>query len=104
MASRSTSIILLLTAFIATAYGMGIYLFATLVPDMRADLELTPRTIGLISGLAQAGTMGAALLIGPIWGRFGALFTMMAAQAILGVSMLAVGFSGQSWQIMILLT
>lgn len=55
---------LLFTAFIASAYGFGIYLFATLAAEMRADLSLDYSTIGVATGIAQGGFPAASLLSG----------------------------------------
>lgn len=104
MNMRFYSLTLLLTAFIATAYGMGVYLFGTLLPDMRADLGLTSPVIGMITGVAQIGTIIASLLVGLVWGRIGARATVLAAQAIIAVAMVLTGLSTSPWQVMVLLS
>jgi predicted MFS family arabinose efflux permease len=100
---RFYSLTLLFAAFIGTAYGIGVYLFGTLVPEMRAELGLTPAMIGVITGGAQAGTIIASLLIGFVWGRIGARETVLAAQAIIAISMVLVGLSTSAWQVLALL-
>lgn len=51
----------LLTSFIAATYGFGIYLFAQLVPDMRADLGFDLKAAGLAVAAGQLGFLVFAL-------------------------------------------
>ncbi|WP_455885372.1 MFS transporter [Pseudomonas spelaei] len=44
-----------LTGFVASTYGFGVYLFANLVVDMRRDIGFDYTTVGLITGGAQIG-------------------------------------------------
>lgn len=46
---------IVLTGFVASTYGFGVYLFANLVVDMRRDLGFDYTTVGIITGAAQAG-------------------------------------------------
>lgn len=46
---------LVLTGFVASTYGFGVYLFANLVVDMRKDMEFDYTTVGVITGGAQIG-------------------------------------------------
>ncbi|MET1028739.1 MAG: MFS transporter, partial [Dongiaceae bacterium] len=62
---------LFFTCYLALAYGLGLYLFPVLLPDMRAALDLDYTTIGLMSGAAQAGYMIAALVSGALTPRIG---------------------------------
>jgi len=59
------------TCYLALAYGLGLYLFPVLLPDMQASLGFDYTTIGLMSGAAQAGYMVAALLSGALTPRIG---------------------------------
>ena len=52
---------LMLTGFIAATYAFGVYLFSTLLPDMRAALGLSYTEIGWITGLGQVGFLLGAL-------------------------------------------
>ena len=45
----------LLTSLIAASYAFGVYLFSTLLPDMRQALALSYTEIGWITGVAQIG-------------------------------------------------
>jgi predicted MFS family arabinose efflux permease len=79
---------LLFTAFIASAYGFGIYLFASLAAEMRAELGLDYGTIGLATGIAQAGFLAASLLSG-IWApRLGPVRLILGAVAATAASLL----------------
>jgi predicted MFS family arabinose efflux permease len=79
---------LLFTAFIASAYGFGIYLFASLVAEMRGDLGLDYADVGLATGTAQAGFLAASLLSG-IWApRLGPVRVILGAVAATALSLL----------------
>ena len=53
---------ILLTSFIAATYAFGIYLFSTLLPDMRVALSLSYTEIGWITGIAQIGFLAGAIV------------------------------------------
>ncbi|TDQ83384.1 sugar phosphate permease [Dongia mobilis] len=79
---------LLFTAFVASAYGFGIYLFASLAADMRGDLGLGYGDIGLATGVAQAGFLAASLLSG-IWAtRLGPVRVILGSAAATALSLL----------------
>ena len=77
----ATEVTLLFTAFIAAAYGFGIYLFATLAAEMRADLALDYGAIGLATGIAQGGFLAASFLSGMLAPRIGPLRLILGAIA-----------------------
>lgn len=81
---------LLFTAFIASAYGFGIYLFASLVAEMRTDLGLNYGTIGLATGIAQAGFLVASLLSGVLAPRLGPVRLILGAVAATAASLLLI--------------
>lgn len=72
---------LFFTAFIAAAYGFGIYLFATLAAEMRADLGLDYGAIGLATGIAQGGFLAASLLSGMLAPRIGPMRLILGSVA-----------------------
>ena len=82
----------LFTAFIACAYAFGIYLFSTMIPDMRGDLGYTAQTVGLISALTQAGLMAGGLIVGHVWQRIGALRTILITQFIVAFCLILTTF------------
>ena len=57
---------LLLTSFIAVTYAFGVYMFSTLLPDMRAALGLNYTEIGWITGLGQVGFLLGAFVCAPL--------------------------------------
>ena len=76
----------------ACAYAFGIYLFSTMIPDMRGDLGYTPQTVGLISALTQAGLMAGGLIVGHVWQRLGALRTILITQFVVAISLILTTF------------
>jgi len=70
---------LLLTSFIAATYAFGIYLFASLLPDMRTTLTLRYSEIGWITGLAQIGFLLGALASAGLVSWLGATRLMLAS-------------------------
>lgn len=64
---------LILTGFIATTYGFGVYLFPAVMPDMVAALSLSYAQAGGIIGLAQIGFMLSALASGFLTHKIGAI-------------------------------
>lgn len=81
-------ITLFFTAFVAVTYGFGIYLFASLVAEMRQDLGFDYTTVGLVTGIAQVGFLVAALLSGVLSPVIGAMRLILGALAMTAVSLL----------------
>jgi len=71
-AVTAIEITLFFTAFVAATYAFGVYLFATIVPDIRAALGFGQDVVGLATGLTQAGLMISALLSGMVATAIGA--------------------------------
>ena len=92
-AARSLAVTFFFTCYLAAAYGLGLYLFAVLLPDMRGELGFDYSAVGLMSGMAQAGYLVAALFAGPLTPRLGGtrlvflsiLVSSLALAAIAGV-------------------
>ncbi|HVI92013.1 MAG TPA: hypothetical protein VM659_27230, partial [Dongiaceae bacterium] len=82
---------LFFTAFVAVTYGFGIYLFATLVPDMRLSLGFGYATVGLATGIAQAGFLVASLLSGILAPVIGASRLIFGSVIVTGASLLLMG-------------
>lgn len=80
-AISAIEVTLIFTAFIAVAYGFGIYLFATLTAEMRADLALDYGAIGLATGSAQGGFLVSSLLSGVLAPRLGPLRLILGSVA-----------------------
>lgn len=75
-------LVAIFTGLTASAFGFGVYLFGTIVPDMQGDLALDPQTTGIASGFAQAGFMASALFAGLFARKFGLFRTIVAFQAL----------------------
>ncbi|RVG77998.1 MFS transporter [Sinorhizobium meliloti] len=86
---RSVEITLLFTAFIASTYGFGMYLFPAMVEAVRADIPFSYGTMGTISGFVQAGFMICALLAGFLTVRFGAMPMILGS-----ITLCAAGLGG----------
>lgn len=70
---------ILLTGFIAATYAFGIYLFSTLLPDMRASLSMSYTEVGWITGMAQIGFLTGALLSARLVHYLGAVRLILAS-------------------------
>lgn len=75
------------TCYLAAAYGLGLYLFPVLLPDMQAALGISYTTVGLISGAAQAGYMIAALAAGILTPKIGGGRLVLLAIVICAVTL-----------------
>lgn len=81
----------ILTGFVASTYGFGVYLFANLVVDMRRDLQFDYTTTGLITGGAQIGFLAFSFATSYLsrycqgW-KISLCSTFVTAAALLGLS------------------
>ena len=72
-------VVLLFTAFIASTYGFGVYLFPAMVESIRMDVPFSYGMMGTVSSLVQAGFLVSALAAGFLTLRFGALPLILAS-------------------------
>jgi MFS family permease len=86
---KGVEVTLLFTAFIASTYGFGMYLFPAMVEAVRLDIPFSYATMGTISGFVQAGFMICALLVGFLTLQFGAMPMILGS-----VSLCAIGLLG----------
>jgi MFS family permease len=70
---------ILLTSFIAATYAFGVYLFSTLLPEMRVALSLSYAEIGWITGVAQIGFLAAAFVSARLVRVMGAVRLILAS-------------------------
>lgn len=75
----------LLTAFMAAAYGFGMYLFSQLVTDMRADIGFGYATVGVITAGGQLGFLVFALLGAWLAARVGGGQVIVGSGALCGI-------------------
>jgi len=84
---KPTIITIVLTSFVATTYGFGFYLFSAIIPEMRADLDFSYTTVGIITGTAQASFMlfaiGGAIVAHRIGGAWVTILSMILCSACL---------------------
>ncbi|MEI7514159.1 MAG: MFS transporter [Betaproteobacteria bacterium] len=78
---------LLLTSFIAVTYACGVYLFSTLLPDMRAALALNYTEIGWITGLGQVGFLAGAWVCARLVRWLGAVRVILASVFACGAAL-----------------
>jgi MFS family permease len=95
---------LFFTCYLAAAYGLGLYLFPVLLPDMQAALGISYTTVGLISGAAQAGYMIAALVAGILTPKIGGGRLVFLAIAICAVTLSLLSMVHGVWALGIGLT
>ena len=70
---------ILLTSFIAATYAFGVYLFSTLLPEMRVALSLSYAEIGWITGVAQIGFLAGAFVSARLVRVMGAVRLILAS-------------------------
>jgi len=97
-------IVALLTGLVAATYGFGIYLFAQLVPDMRASLGFDITYVGVITAAGQLGFLVCALLAAWLTPRLGGGWVIFGSGVICGVALLLIPLSHNVFVIGLLLT
>jgi predicted MFS family arabinose efflux permease len=83
-------IVLLLTGLVAATFGFGIYLFAQLVPDMRASLGFDIAYVGTITASGQFGFLLCALLAAWITPRVGGGWVIFGSGVVCAVALLLI--------------
>lgn len=97
-------IVVLLTGLVAATYGFGIYLFAQLVPDMRASLGFDITYVGAITAAGQFGFLVCALLAAWLTPRLGGGWVIFGSGVICGLALLLIPLSHNVFVIGFLLT
>lgn len=90
--TRTVSIAVVFTLFVAVVFGFGLYLFALVVPAMRERLGFEYAAIGVVTGGAQTAYLVAALLCPLLTNRFGGGQVIVGAVA--ASSLLLLLFAG----------
>lgn len=101
---RGVEVVLLFTAFVAAAYGFGIYLFPAMVEPIRGEIGFTYGTMGTISGLVQAGFMAMSLLAGLLTVRLGAMPLVLTAVALCAAALAGLSAAPNVAALAVLLT
>jgi predicted MFS family arabinose efflux permease len=97
-------IVVLLTGLVAATYGFGIYLFAQLVPDMRASLGFDIAYVGTLTAAGQAGFLASALLAAWLTPRVGGGWVIFASGAVCALALLLMPLAQNVVLIGVLLT
>ena len=97
-------ITILFTSFIAATYGFGVYLFSTILPDMRAELHFSYTEAGGFISLAQVGFLVAALTSSVLTHRMGAKRLILLSVLTSCISLFGLIFVSERWHIAVLLT
>lgn len=88
---------IVLTGFVASTYGFGVYLFANLVVDMRRDLGFGYTTVGLITGGAQIGFLSFSFLTSYLGKFFQGWKISLCSTIVTALSLLGLGVSDNIW-------
>lgn len=83
-------IVLFLTGLVAATFGFGIYLFAQLVPDMRASLGFDIGYVGTITAAGQFGFLVCALLGAWITPRVGGGWVIFVSAVVCAAALLLI--------------
>lgn len=98
-ALQRTSLVLLLTGMIGTAYGFGVYLFPALLLEMQVELGFSHVMAGGLAGAIQAGFVAAACLSGALSRKVGASRTVMIAAWTSGAFLTAMSGATETWSL-----
>jgi MFS family permease len=101
---NSAATVLLFTAYIASTYGFGLYLFPAMVESIRASVHFSYKTMGTISGFVQAGFMAAALMAGFLTVRLGALPMILGSIAACALALAGLAIAPDVVSMAVLLT
>ena len=101
---NSAATVLLFTAYIASTYGFGLYLFPAMVESIRGDIPFSYGTMGTISGFVQAGFMVCALLAGFLTVRLGALPMILGSIAVCALALAGLAIAPDIVSMAVLLT
>lgn len=101
---NTIEITVLFTCFIAATYGFGVYLFSTVLPDMKKELLFSYTEAGQFISLAQVGFLLAALSSGMLAFKIGPKRLILFSMFVCCLSLLGLAFVTQKWQVAILLT
>lgn len=97
-------IVLLLTGLVAATFGFGIYLFAQLVPDMRASLGFDISYVGSITAAGQFGFLLCALFAAWITPRVGGGWVIFGSGVVCASALLLIPLTHNIVLIGVLLT
>jgi predicted MFS family arabinose efflux permease len=97
-------IVVIMTSLVAATYGFGIYLFAQLVPDMRASLGFDLAYVGAVTASGQLGFLVCALLAAWLTPKIGGGFVILGSGVVCAIALLLISLSSNIFFIGALLT
>jgi predicted MFS family arabinose efflux permease len=99
----SIEIIILFAAFIAATYGFGMYLFASLIPEMRSEIGFDYAAVGLMTAAAQGGFLIFALVSGLFASVIGARKAIIFSMFLCAACLILMPFADNSLIVAVLL-
>ena len=93
----------LFTAFIAATYGFGVYLFASLLPDMRSTLGFSYSAAGGMTALAHVGLLGCASFSAGWVRRWGAERVVVCSVLVCCLGLGTMAAVRSTWQVALVL-
>ena len=93
----SVMLAVVLTSFVASTYGFGVYLFANLVVDMRRDIGFDYTTVGVITGGAQIGFLLFSSVTSYISRFFDGWKISLVSTVITSLALLGLSVSDSIW-------
>lgn len=102
--TKTVVLAIMLTAFVAATYGFGVYLFATVVVEMKGALGFGYSTIGTITAAAQIGFLAFAFAGSLISPMIGGGTLALVSVGICGACLLGLAYCTSAPQAGILLT
>lgn len=100
----NNAIVVLMTSLVAATYGFGIYLFAQLVPDMRASLGFDFAYVGVVTASGQLGFLVCALLAAWLTPKIGGGFVILGSGVVCAIALLLIPLTSNIFFIGALLT
>ncbi|WP_296182803.1 MFS transporter [Pseudomonas sp. UBA1879] len=97
-------IVVLLTGLVAATFGFGIYLFAQLVPDMRASLGFDISYVGTLTAAGQFGYLTCALVAAWLTARLGGGWVIFGSGVVCAVALIGLSLAQNVLLIGVLLT
>ena len=95
--SLAWKVTVLFTAVIAATYAFGVYLFPSLIPDMRRSLGFGYAEAGEITALRQVAFLVTALFSASAVLRFGAAQVILGSVLVCGLALCGIGMAASTW-------
>lgn len=100
----NNAIVVIMTCLVAATYGFGMYLFAQLVPDMRAGLGFDFAYVGAVTASGQLGFLVCALLAAWLTPKVGGAWVILGSGVVCAIALMLIPLSNNIFVIGALLT